>query len=241
MQHSSGERDRTPCQSTRCLIYPGQDRDVSQSEWVPARILESRGLWDRRPMLVIIGPSASGKSTVARELHRRRVLRVHPTWTTRPRRDEERVGCPEHRFVTDAAFDRLCAQGFFLETVAWVGGVHRYGLPPLPDPSDGPVDAVILRAPFVEAFARRHGGDQLVYQIEDTVERARHRLALRGCPAAELAARLANHQRERLAGRRVAQRVFVNDQSLAVLVEAVAAALRDDLADHSIEQGALAP
>jgi hypothetical protein len=125
--------------------------------------------------------------------------------------------------------------------VAWVGGAHRYGLPLLPDPSDGLVDAVILRAPFVEAFARRHGGDQLVYQIEDTVERARQRLALRGCPAAELAARLANHQHERLAGRRVAQRVFVNDQSLAVLVEAVAAALRDDLANHSIEQGALAP
>jgi hypothetical protein len=72
------------------------------------------------------------------------------------------------------------------------------------------------------------------------VEQARHRRALRGCPAAELAARLANHQGERLAGRRVAQRVFVNDHSLAVLVEAVAAALRDDLADHSIEQGALA-
>jgi guanylate kinase len=191
-------------------------------------------------MLVIIGPSASGKSSVARELHRRRVLRVHPTWTTRPRRDEELAGCLEHRFVSDAAFDRLCGQGFFLETVAWVGGAHRYGLPPLPDPSDGLVDAVILRAPFVEAFARRHGG-QLVYQIEDTVERARHRLARRGCPAEELAARLADHQRERLAGRRVAQRVFVNDQSLAVLVEAVAAALRDDLAGHAIEQGALAP
>ena len=192
-------------------------------------------------MLVIIGPSASGKSSVARELHRRRVLRVHPTWTTRPRRDDERVGCPEHRFVSDAAFDRLYAQGFFLETVAWAGGTHRYGLPPVADPPDGLVDAVILRAPFVEAFARRHGGDQLVYQIEDTVERARHRLALRGCPAGELAARLTSHQRERLAGHRVAQRVFVNDQSLAVLVEAVAAALRDDVADHPTEQGALAP
>jgi len=191
-------------------------------------------------MLVIIGPSASGKSSVARELHRRRVLRVHPTWTTRPRRDEERAGCLEHRFVSNAAFDRLCAQGFFLETVAWVGGAHRYGLPPLPAASRGLVDAVILRAPFVEAFVQRFG-DPLVYQIEDTAARARRRLVLRGCPAAELAARLDDHQRELLAGRRVADRVFVNDQSLAVLVEAVAAALREDLADHSIEQGALAP
>jgi guanylate kinase len=190
-------------------------------------------------MLVIIGPSASGKSSVARELHRRRVLRVDPTWTTRPRRQDERPGCLEHRFVGDVAFDRLCAQGFFVETVTWLGGAHRYGLPRLPAPSPGLVDAVILRAPFVEAFARRVG-DPLVYQIEDTAERARQRLVSRGCGAAELAARLDDHQRERLVGRRIAHRVFVNDRSLAVLVEAVAAALREDLTDHSIERGGLA-
>lgn len=184
-------------------------------------------------------PSASGKSSVARELHRRRVLRVHPTWTTRPRRQDERPGCLEHRFVGDVAFDRLCAQGFFVETVTWLGGAHRYGLPRLPAPSPGLVDAVILRAPFVEAFARRVG-DPLVYQIEDTAERARQRLVSRGCGAAELAARLDDHQRERLVGRRIAHRVFVNDRSLAVLVEAVAAALREDLTDHSIERGGLA-
>lgn len=191
-------------------------------------------------MLVIIGPSASGKSSVARELHRRRVLRVHPTWTTRPRRDEERAGCLEHRFVSDVAFDRLRARGFFVETAAWVGVAHRYGLPPLPAPSRGLVDAVILRAPFVQVFERRFG-DQLVYQIEDTAARARRRLVLRGCPAAELAARLADHQGELLAGRRVADRVFVNGRSLTDLVEAVTAALREDLTNHSIEQGALVP
>jgi hypothetical protein len=75
---------------------------------------------------------------------------------------------------------------------------------------------------------------------KSSVARELHRLALRGCPTGELAARLTSHQRERLAGHRVAQRVFVNDQSLAVLVEAVAAALRDDVADHPTEQGALA-
>jgi guanylate kinase len=184
-------------------------------------------------MLVIIGPSASGKSSVARELHRRHVLRVHPTWTTRPRRQEERRGCLEHRFVADAAFDRLCAQGFFLAAATWSGG--RYGLPPLPAAAPGLVDAVILRAPFVEAFARRVG-DPLVYQIEDTAERVRQRLVSRGCGAAELAARLDDHRCERLLGHRVAHRVLVNDRSLAALVETVAAALREDLTDHAVEE-----
>ena len=74
-----------------------------------------------RPVLVVIGPSASGKSTAVRELHRRGVAHVHPTWTTRPRRPDEGDGTLEHRFVTDAMFDELDAAGFFLGTVVLPG------------------------------------------------------------------------------------------------------------------------
>ena len=118
-----------------------------------------------RRVLVVIGPSASGKSSLVRELHRRRVIRVLPTWTTRPRRADERDGSLEHRFVSD----------------------ERFG------------------------------------------ERARLRLLLRGCAPAELAARLDGHRTEIEAGRRVADRVIVNDRPLAELAGAVAAAIRDDL------------
>jgi guanylate kinase len=185
-----------------------------------------------RRVLVVIGPSASGKSSVVRELHRRRVIRVLPTWTTRPRRADERGGSVEHRFVSDERFDDLCAQGFFLETGALPGSALpcRYGLPRLPPelPPGGPVDAVIVRAGFVQRTARRFPG-QVVYQIEDTAERARLRLLFRGCPPAEQATRLDGHRGEIEAGRRVADRVIVNDRPLADLVDAVAVAIRDDL------------
>ena len=82
-----------------------------------------------RPVLVVIGPSASGKSSAVRELHRRGVVRVHPTWTTRPRRPDEGDGAPEHRFVTDTIFDDLEAAGFFLGTVCLPGLPYRYALP----------------------------------------------------------------------------------------------------------------
>jgi guanylate kinase len=186
-----------------------------------------------RPVLVIIGPSASGKSSVVRELHRRRVITVLPTWTTRPRRAEECGGSLEHRFVSDAVFDDLCARGLFLETAELPGSglPYRYGLPRLPretQPASGPVDALIVRAPFVAGTARLFPG-QVVYQIEDTAERAHRRLVLRGCAPAELAARLDDHEGEIEAGRRAADRVIVNQRPLAALVDAVADAVRDDL------------
>jgi hypothetical protein len=87
---------------------------------------------------------------------------------------------------------------------------------------------VIVRAGFVELTARHFPG-QVVYQIEDTAERARLRLLLRGCAPAELAARLDGHRTEIEAGRRVADRVIVNHRPLAELAGAVAAAIRDDL------------
>jgi ribose 1,5-bisphosphokinase PhnN len=191
-----------------------------------------------RLVLVIIGPSASGKSSLVRELHRRRVVRTHPTWTTRPRRDDEHGGSLEHRFASDAEFDELCARGHFLATAALPGLPHRYGLAPLPaDP--GPVDTVILRAPFVESFGRLFP-DRLVYHIEDTVHRTRQRLLLRGCPPSELAARLDGHHHELAAGRRLAHRVLINDCPLPALADAAAATLRLDLTQRPIHQGGFA-
>ena len=210
-----------------------QDRMNRSSE-------EATGAAVPHRVLVVVGPSASGKSSVVRELHRRQLVRVHPTWTTRPRRDDERDGSFEHRFVSDAVFDELRARGFFLGTAALPGLSHRYGLASLLAASGGPVDAVILRAQFVERVARAFPR-QLVYQIEDTVERAEQRLLLRGCTAAEVAARLDEHHGEIAAGRRVAHRVIVNDRPVSALVDVVSAALRRDLTQGTVDQGELAP
>lgn len=97
-----------------------------------------------RPVLVFIGPSGGGKSTVVRTLAREGVLRVHPTWTTRPRRADEAWGSLEHRFLSNPQFDYLCGRGFFVDTVSLFGLPYRYGLPPLRRTATGPVDTVML-------------------------------------------------------------------------------------------------
>lgn len=138
----------------------------------------------------------------------------------------------EHRFVDDATFDALVRQGFFLANAALFGLSHRYGLPTIAGPAPGDealADAVILRAPVLARFAEfvpRH----LTYQIDDRPDRIAARLSTRGCPPAELLARLQDNRAETEAGRALADRIFLNGGSLAELADHVAAALIGDCA-----------
>ena len=185
-------------------------------------------------LLVVIGPSGSGKSTVVRELHRRRLVTITPSWTTRPRRPDELGrpvephGCEDHHFVSEDEFTALTAAGFFLEVVQPFGLPFRYGLPQIEDPGDGSVPAIIARAPIVPLVAR-HFPDHVVYQVEDAYDRARERiLAGRLESGPSLGTRLDGYEDERLSGRDLATRVFVNASSPADLVAAVIAAIEHD-------------
>lgn len=177
------------------------------------------------PLLVLIGTSASGKSTLARRLHRQGVIHLTPSWTTRPRRADERQGSLEHRFVTDTEFDRLAGEGFFIEAVEMFDLPYRYGLPPVQDPGGGRVPAVMLRAELVGLVAK-HYAHAVVYQIEDSRERVHDRLHRRDQD--QLGSRLDRYETERSSGRRIAARTFVNSASVDLLAERVKGALLQD-------------
>lgn len=176
-------------------------------------------------MLLIIGPSGSGKSTLVRLLAERKVLRVHPTWTTRPRRPDEAGGSPEHRFVDDDTFDSHVAAGAFIDTVSLFGLPYRYGLPPIERSSDGLVDAVMLRASLVGRLTRVITDPSVVFQIEDDAARMARRLRARATSAADLRCRIEDNEREIVAGRAIADRVFVNQGTVEDLARRVAGAL----------------
>lgn len=174
------------------------------------------------PLLVIIGPSGSGKSSAARLLVHRGLVRVHPTWTTRPRRSDEHFGTPEHRFVDEATFDALVSAGFFLDTVSLFGLPYRYGLPPIRRSTDHRTDTVMLRAPLVKPFKRVVTDPTVVVQVEDDPRQIADRLHRRASTALELRCRLDDNDRETAAGRAVADRVLVNDGTLDELADALA-------------------
>lgn len=177
--------------------------------------------------VAVIGPSASGKSSVVRELARRGVITVHPTWTTRPRRGDEVAGSLEHRFVSDATFDQLCDDDFFHETVEMFGLPHRYGMPPHRPAGDGTVDLVMVRAPLVDRF-RLHVPGAVIYLIEGDEGQAERWLTSRGCQEDDLEARVRDNTAEIELGRRLADRTFRNDDTVAALADRIEAALGVD-------------
>lgn len=79
-------------------------------------------------LIVISGPSGSGKNTLIRELLRRSKwpLVLSVSATTRPPRPGEKHGV-DYFFLSEEEFRKLAAEGGFLEYAEYVG--HLYGTP----------------------------------------------------------------------------------------------------------------
>ena len=180
---------------------------------------------------MFIGPSGAGKSTVVRALHRRRVIEVTPSWTTRPRRADEIDGTIEHRFISEAEFTSLERAGYFLEVVRPFGLPFRYGLPGVEPSVVGAVPAIMVRAPLVPLVVR-HFPRHVIYQIEASHDRAKERLVRARDADAALGSRLEGFEEERRLGRAIASRCFVNDATVAELLEAVAGAITLDFPEE---------
>lgn len=160
------------------------------------------------PLLVIIGASATGKSTIAEELKKSNSIEITPTYTTRPSRNiaEERRG--QHIFVTDSQFNKLEESGTFIETAQPFGLPYRYGCSVITTPLTGRVPAILLRV-FLLNLLQKHYNNLIIYQIETSYEEACLRHASRGERA--VGTRLLQFENEQAAGRQMAHRVFVND------------------------------
>ena len=76
---------------------------------------------------VLVGPSGTGKTTIARDLMAQvAILRKAITCTTRAPREGERDGV-DYFFVSEEQFDFLLASGKLIEHTIYGG--YRYGLP----------------------------------------------------------------------------------------------------------------
>jgi guanylate kinase len=78
------------------------------------------------PMLILLGPSASGKTETAKIMINRYPISRVVTCTTRPKRMNEIDGFDYH-FLNESTFKEKHSQGYFAETAVYNG--YLYGTP----------------------------------------------------------------------------------------------------------------
>jgi len=193
------------------------------TEWLDGRFPVPRPRGSRSRLLVLAGPTAVGKGTVAayiREHHPEIHLSVSAT--TRPPRPGEIDGV-HYYFVDDAEFDRLIADGELLE-YAVVHNRSRYGTP------RAPIDAALAEGKTVLLEIDLQGARQvraaeptatLIFLLPPTWDELVQRLVGRGTEDAEERARRLRTAKVELAAQNEFDHLIVNEDVAAAAAEVV--------------------
>ncbi|MEJ1087525.1 guanylate kinase [Microbacterium sp. Mu-80] len=223
----AGKRDRVldelGISAVKRLGGLGVRQRAALAGWLDERFPPHRPRAARSRLLVLAGPTAVGKGTVAahiRETHPEIHLSVSAT-TRAPRPGE--VDGVHYYFVDDAEFDRLIAAGQLLEH-ATVHNRYRYGTP------RGPVDAALAAGKTVLLEIDLQGARQvraaepaasLVFLLPPTWDELVNRLVGRGTEGDEERARRLRTARTELAAQNEFDYLVVNADVASAAEEVV--------------------
>ena len=212
-----GKRDRIlaalEISPVKRLAGLGARQRAALAQWLDERFPEPVARPGRSRLVVLAGPTAVGKGTVAahiRDHHPEIMLSVSAT--TRPPRPGE-VDGEHYYFVDDAAFDRLVETGALLEH-ATVHNKYRYGTPREPIEralADG--RSVLLEIDLQGARQVRAAAPdaKLVFLLPPSWDELVHRLVGRGTEGEEERARRLHTAKHELASQGEFDYRVVND------------------------------
>ncbi|MCE0507814.1 MULTISPECIES: guanylate kinase [Microbacterium] len=191
--------------------------------WLDTRfpVPEPRG--ERSRLLVLAGPTAVGKGTVAAHIREHNPeIHLSVSATTRPPRPGEIDGV-HYYFVDDAEFDRLIADDELLE-YAVVHNRSRYGTP------RAPIDAALAEGKTVLLEIDLQGARQvrraepaatLIFLLPPSWDELVHRLVGRGTEEAEERARRLRTAKVELAAQNEFDHLIVNEDVATAAREVV--------------------
>lgn len=201
----------------------GVRQRLALSRWLDDRfpVLEPRGARSR--LLVLAGPTAVGKGTVAAYIREHNPeIHLSVSATTRAPRPGE-VNGVHYYFVDDAEFDRLIAADELLE-YAVVHNRSRYGTP------RAPIDAALAAGKTVLLEIDLQGARQvrraepsatLIFLLPPTWDELVQRLVGRGTEGAEERARRLRTAKVELAAQNEFDHLVVNEDVAAAAAEVV--------------------
>ena len=193
------------------------------SAWLDDRFPQPRARGGRSRLLVLAGPTAVGKGTVAARI-REEYPEIHlsVSATTRAPRPGEIDGV-HYYFVDDAQFDRMIAGHELLE-YAVVHNAYRYGTP------RGPVDAALAEGKTVLLEIDLQGARQvraaepsatLVFLLPPSWDELVNRLVGRGTEGPEERARRLRTAKAELAAQHEFDHLVVNEDVATAAKEVV--------------------
>ncbi|OAN40981.1 guanylate kinase [Microbacterium sp. H83] len=201
----------------------GVRQRVSLSRWLDSRfpVPEPRGARSR--LLVLAGPTAVGKGTVAAHIREHNPeIHLSVSATTRPPRPGEIDGV-HYYFVDDAEFDRLIADGELLE-YAVVHNRSRYGTPRAPIDAalaDGKTVLLEIDLQGARQVRRAEPSATLIFLLPPTWDELVQRLVGRGTEEAEERARRLRTAKVELAAQNEFDHLIVNEDVAAAAAEVV--------------------
>jgi len=176
-------------------------------------------------LLCFIGPSGAGKSRVVNKLIDDNIIDLTPSWTTRPKRSHE-ASTKDHIFVSTEEFNFQKSEGIFLEVVKLFDMPYLYGLPKVAKNSSA-VPTVMLRSMVIPLLSKYYIYP-VIYHIESTRNLTLKRLNNRHKTEEEVNKRMAEYDQEVAIGRKIAQRIFINDDEFDKLYEQIKKSIRQD-------------
>lgn len=191
--------------------------------WLDERFPVPEPRSGRSRLLVLAGPTAVGKGTVAAHIRQEHPeIHLSVSATTRPPRPGEIDGV-HYYFVDEAEFDRLVAAGDLLE-YAVVHNRHRYGTP------RAPIDAALAEGKTVLLEIDLQGARQvrraepsatLIFLLPPSWDELVHRLVGRGTEGEEERARRLRTAKVELAAQSEFDYRIVNEDVAAAAREVV--------------------
>ncbi|WP_417504046.1 guanylate kinase [Microbacterium sp.] len=192
-------------------------------EWLDTRFPVPSARGARSRLLVLAGPTAVGKGTVAAHIREHNPeIHLSVSATTRPPRPGEVHGV-HYYFVDDEEFDRLIADGELLE-YAVVHNKSRYGTP------RGPIDEALAAGKTVLLEIDLQGARQvraaepaatLIFLLPPSWDELVHRLVGRGTEDAEERARRLRTAKGELAAQNEFDHLIVNEDVATAAREVV--------------------